>query len=393
MIRLVSIGGTGDAYLVCALAPEVARVHGSKVVVAVPAKYAAIPQMFGQRFELADEEVRIAGADERLKHEYDNRVGDGLTFFAHPCFTRNQRLDDLTVLPRSPSQADMYRALLGLQVGTPLALPRLPDTSPVVNDAILIPDAVSWPNTRPRFWHELEHEMRAVGWVVRVNDPGWPLSELLARCAAAELVVGPQCGVMSILIAARFPCRKVLATPSIDEGPWFNVGHNLLKSTLPYAYASKFDGNDYDIDEHVVTDANYHEIISTILASPRGLRDTRPLTSIEVHLSPGDFLDRLAVLMVKRDRLGPASVGRELARYAAARPSEWDAMLRKMVDLHFTTFDHLEKSVPSALADSRRDDHAAACLNQTRVEMKRQVDDALRGPYREVKSYHRDAAP
>ena len=389
MIRLVSIGGTGDAYLVSALVPEVVRAYGSAVSVAVPAKYAAIPQMFGQRFELADEEIRVASADERLKREYDNRVAAGLTFFAHPCFTRNQRLDELTILPRSPSQADMYRALMVLPIDAPLTLPQLPDANTVANDAILITDAVSWPNTRPRFWHALERALRAAGWVVRVNNPGWSLAELFARCAAAELVVGPQCGVMSILIAGRFPCRKVLATPSIDGGPWFSVGRRTLRETLPYAYAAKFDGNDYDVEEHVVTDDNHAGIISAIVAAPRGPRDPRPLASVAMPLSPGDFLDRLAVLMVKRDRLGPGIVDRELARYAAARPAEWDVMLRKMVDLHFTTFDHLESVVPKALADTGRDDHAAACLNLTRIEMRRAVDEATRGPYREVKSYHR----
>ncbi len=62
-------------------------------------------------------------------------------------------------------------------------------------------------------------------------------------------------------------------------------------------------------------------------------------------------------------------------------------MLRQLVDLHETTFDRLATDVPDALANVHRDDHVAATLNRRRVEMKRQIDDELRAPYREIKDY------
>lgn len=391
MIRLACIGGTGDVYLVCALAPEVAaRSHGAPVTVAVPAKYAAIPQMFDQRFEIADEEIRTAEGDEHLKREYDNYIAPGRTFYAHPCFTRNQRLDELTVLPRSPSQADMYRALLGLPADAPLALPRLPVATPIRGDAILLTDAVSWPNTKPRFWHALERDMRAAGWNVRVNSPSWPLVELLARCAFAELVVGPQCGVMSILVAGRFLCRIVMATPAIDAGPWFTVGKRTLHDTLPYAYVTKFDGQDYDVEEHFLTDTNHGAVIRSILAAPRAPRDPRPVESITMPLTPGDFLDRLAVLTVKMDRFPPerrALVEREYRRYALAAPPGFvdSVEFRRLLDVHYTAFDFLERTAP----DPDTDHGVAFRLNRTRTIIKNEVDVARRAPYTEVKSYYR----
>jgi hypothetical protein len=388
MIRLVSLGGTGDAYLVCALAHAVERRYGHMVSVSLRERQSAIPGMFGLAHAPADDEILRVEHDSAFQREHDNRIADGATFYAHPCFTRSGvRIDELTTLPGPVSQADMYRALLGLSLDEPLAMPVIPTAEYRPNTALLVPDAVSWPNDQPAFWSTLVGLLRDEGWHVEFNDPARPLADLLRDAAGAEIVVGSQCGLMSILIAAEFPCRKVLCVPSIDEGPGFAVGGRMLRRTFPYAYATKFTGNDYDVDEYRITVSNHLDVAQSILAAPRGRRDPRPTTTITMPLTPGDFLDRLAVLMVKQDRLGHA-VDREYLRYAEACPKEWKTYLGRLVDLHETTYDQLAFTVPAALAHPERDDHVAVALNRSRVELKRQIDDELRAPYREVKSYY-----
>ncbi len=390
MIRLVSIGGTGDAYLTCALAGAVREKYGDDVTVVLKETYAAIPAMFGLPCDPRPvDEILGVERDAAMHREYDNQLAPDRIFYVHPCFTRSGvRIDRLTILPGPISQADMYRALLGLELDAPLALPRLPIPQPRPNVALLIPNAVSWPNTQLGFWISLQRALSAAGWETEANDWAWPLDELLHRVASAEMVVGPQCGVMSILAAARFPCRKVFATPSIDDGPGIHIaGHTLLR-TYPYGYVRKFDGRDYDVEEYKVTDVNHDAVIAAITSAPRGSRDPRPVAAVEVSLSPGDFLDRLAVLIAKRAR--GLSVGREHARYIELCPPEWSGFLASLIDLHSETFDALQRTVPLALADARRDDHEAAALNRQRVEMTRAIDAELRGPYAEVrKSYHR----
>lgn len=388
MIRLACLGGTGDSYLVCALAHAVREHYGHEVMIALKERQRAIPLMFDLHWQAADEEIAQAEAGHAMQANYENRIEDNRTFYAHPCFTRSGvRVDDLTTLPGSISQADMYRALMGLPLDALLALPKVPSREHRSGSVLMIPSAVSWPNDQPGFWVELQRRLAAAGWETEFNRHEWSLAELLERAVSAEMVVGPQCGLMSILVAAEFPCRKVIATPSIDEGPGFPVGRTLLRKTYPYGYVTKFTGHDYDVEEYRVTAENHAVIIDTIIDIPRAPRDPRPVTTINMPLTPGDFLDRLAVLMVKRDCLGPGVVDRELARYAEARPSEWNILLRPLVDLHFTTFDVLAETVPIALKNAWRDDHAAVVLNKTRVELKQKIDETLRAPYRETKSY------
>jgi hypothetical protein len=345
--------------------------------------------MFGLQYDPRPvDEIRDVERDGTLHREYENTLGPGRVFYAHPCFTRSGvRIDELTTLPHAISQADMYRALLGLPLDAPLALPRLPTPEPRPNTAVLLTEAVSWPNDQPAFWTALAGALRVGGWSVEIPGSSPSLESLLLLAASAEMVVGPQCGVMSILVAAEFPCRKVLATPSIDEGSGFLVGRTLLKKTYPYAYVTKFTGQDYDVEEYRVRAETHGEIIASILVAPRTPRDPRPVTTVEMPLTPGDFLDRLAVLTVKVRR-GLLLASREANRYAEALPEEWLRLLASLVDLHETTFDRLATDVPDALENKWRDDHVAVTLNRQRVELKRAIDDELRAPYREVKDYY-----
>lgn len=278
MIRILSLGGTGDAYLVSALARAVMVKYTSPVRIALRSRYTYIPASFGMEYEVADDEVAAAENNTDLQRDYDNQVAPDRTFYAHPCFTRSGvRIDELSTLPGVLSQAHLYRALLGLSLDEPLSLPSVPAVETKPNSALLIPQAVSWPNDQPKFWRALERALRANGWDVRVNDPAVPLVDLFMQAAGAEMVAGPQCGVMSILVSGRFPCRKVFCTPSIDGTPGFFVGKRVLNQTYPYGYVTKFDGLQYNVEEYRLTSGNHAEVIQAILTAPRTPRDPAPV--------------------------------------------------------------------------------------------------------------------
>lgn len=399
--RLAVLGGTGDAYLVCALAHAMEAAHGYRAEVILHSKLAAVARLFPWvTHRIDDVLVAMAERNQALQRSYDNRLLGGEVFYAHPSFSRSGvRLDQLTAGPTA-SQADMYRALLQLPPETPLRLPEVPPARPETGTVLVIDSAVSWQNTQPEFWRALTRRLRSGGLLVTENDRSWSLDELLRRCAASEWVIGPQCGVMSILAAGRFPCRKTFATPSMDghrlSGYWF-------RDTYPYGYVTKFDGEDYDVEEFKITDANRSEVVELIASGVNARRlkshDPRPVRSVSVPLSPGDFLDRLAVLAVKREKFSGddrAAIEREYQRYdEASRTLLTDfpgvsSLLYGMVLLHRRTFDHLERHVPAALRGDTSGALDAARFNRERVELKREVDAACRAPYTEVKSYNHE---
>lgn len=391
MSRIAVLGGTGDAYLVCALVAGSDKLKRAQI--AIKSRQSAIPAMFGLNWDASDAEIEHVESDKQKHLDYDNRLFQGRTLYAHPCFTRGEaRLDDLTVLDHPPSQADMYRVILGLPIDSPLAQPKIPITTPRSGSAVLITEAVSWPNDQPLFWHGLQNALRAGGWSVKVNERSVPLEDLLTLAAGAEMVVGPQCGLMALLVAGQFPCRKVLATPTIDGGPGFQVGTRWMRKTYPYAYVNKFDGNDYDVEEYRITEYNHREIIAEILAAPRTPRDPRPVASITMPLTPGDFLDRLAVLSVKKMR-GVRGVDRELRRYVEMLPTLPRGLndeFAELLELHGVAFSLLENIVPAALngGTAPGEHDAVVKINRTRVMLKNAIDAACRAPYREAKSYY-----
>lgn len=403
MIRLVTIGGTGDAYMVCALYDAFRRHHGlAEVEVCGKSKYAAIADLFRVPYVSDDEIVREAESSLEMQQTYENiLLAPNTTFYVHPCFLRSEiRVDKLTTKPEA-SQADMYRMILRVPLDTPLAIPEVPAYEQERDSVLLIPEAVSWPNTQPKFWSMLETALRGIGRSVTRNDPAWSLKELFDRCGRAEWVIGPQCGVMSILCTGRFPCRKTLASPILNDA---NKKLAFLSaSTFPYAYVTKFSNADYDVEEFEVTDDNHEELVISIIAGANALRlrhhDPRPVLTITAPLSPGDFLDRLAVLTVKRNRFaaGPrrAAIEREYQRYVTIRNSlqfgpEVESLFARLLDVHGQAFDLLERMVPAALNDNMEGcDHVAAVrLNRDRVHLKQSVDAVCRGPYTEAKSYY-----
>lgn len=399
MIRLVVLGGTGDVYLIASLFEAFKR-HQNRddVELVIKSRYGCIAEMFGLPYTADDALIQNAERDQNMQRDYDNVIANGRCFYAHPSFIKNNlRVDHMTTKP-DVSQADMYKVMLQIPPDEPLALPRIPEVPARPGVVLLIPEATSWPNNQPGFWNVLSVFLRGAGWTVETNNNGWSLKQLFEHCAAAEWVIGPQCGVMSILVTGRFPARKTLATPSIDGNStyWFS------KNTYPYAYVTKFSNQDYDVEEFKITDSNHADLVSSIAAGSNALRlwphDPRPITSVTMPLTPGDFLDRLAILTVKREKFGKrerAAIEREYQRYVEARniaglPAEANAMFDELVRTHGEAFDVLAQMVPEALGGTvSSGKHVDVVrLNKRRVELKQAVDAACRGPYTEIKSYY-----
>jgi hypothetical protein len=128
VIRLVVLGGTGDAYLICALAGAFERKHGRPVTVVMREKFGAVAELFpGVRVAFDEALVHRAENDPEMQRTYQNDLlSDDAPFYAHPCFVRSPtRVDHLTTKPDA-SQADMYRMVLGLPIETPLARAHAP---------------------------------------------------------------------------------------------------------------------------------------------------------------------------------------------------------------------------------------------------------------------------
>ena len=87
---------------------------------------------------------------------------------------------------------------------------------------------------------------------------------LFGDLLVAEHVIGPQCGVMSVLIEAGFPCRKTLAITELSAANPYLFG---LTETMPYGHCSTFAGNDHpDVRHFVVSPTNWEEAIERIAA-------------------------------------------------------------------------------------------------------------------------------
>lgn len=399
MIQIVALHGTGDVYLISALVKAFRQQHGRDVGLIIKSKYACIAQMFDVPYSCDDDLIRHAEGDLPLQRDYDNVIADGRLFYAHPSFFRtNVRLDHLTTMP-DVSQADMYKILLRIPPDAELSLPRIPEGAPERGKVVIIPQARSWPNSQPAFWPLLDRALKEAGWNVHNNPPHWSLQQLFEECASAEWVIGVQCGVMSILVTGRFPCRKTFATPDVDLDRNFLFSQN----TFPYGYVTKFSNQDYDVEEFKIASNTHFALVNAIVSGSNALRlwphDPQPTKSITVPLTPGDFLDRLAVLTVKYGRFSPvrrAAIEREFQRHNELRnqaqfSGDVEALFQRLIELHSATFDLLEKMVPEALGSGTMavEDHIEAVrLNRDRVEIKRAIDAACRAPYREEKSYY-----
>lgn len=389
----------------CALFDAFRRHHDREAAeVVLHSKLEAVAGLFDVPYRVDDAVVEHAQRNQAFQRSHDNQLLASPLFYAHPSFMRSGvRVDQLTARA-GWSQADMYRMMLRLPPDTPLALPRIPATART-HHVLVIDKATSWANSQPLFWEKLVRALEAAGRYVVRNDPDWTLEHLLRRCAAAEWVIGPQCGVMSILAAGRFPCRKTFASPSMD----YNVlPDQWMDHTYPYGYVTKFDGADYDVEEFKITDDNHDEIAALIAGGSNALEllphDPSPVLSVSVPLSPGDFLDRLAILMVKRDnfdRIRRALIEREYQRYCEALfrlrasdriSSEVEGLFSRLISLHSDAFHALKEVVPERVKlEASVEAHAKVVeLNRERVKLKNLIDALCHAPYAEVKDYYKE---
>lgn len=387
MNKLVTMFGTGDTYLVCALFRAYVAKYGPSEIIC-KTSHATIPRMFGIQFQLNDSIVTLAETGHWQTIE-------DLTYVHPSCPLNYTRPDQFTFKCGDISQADMYRALLDLPLNTMLDHPKINRTAgQIKKSALLIFEAKSWPNTQPLFWRKLNNALVKEGWSVEWNTGAQSLDELFEQCARTEWVIGPQCGVMSILTTARFACRKSFCTPAIDDAEKRPPDYPIHR-TFPYAYVSKFSGEDFDVDEFKITDHNHDDVIVKLLQAQAG-RLQAPVMTINAPLSPGDFLDRLAVLHVKLEKfdvMRRAAIQREHDRYYEIYKAQpfcgqlFDSLLLN----HRKTFDLCSSYVPDALVgknDEQR--HAKAIqLNKERVELKRKIDLICQSPYSDVKDYYR----
>lgn len=395
--KVVVLGGTGDAYLISALHAAAQGVHGP-IEIVTRERLACVPEMFGIPHSVDDGLVTRAEQDFNFQRDHNN-IHSNEIFYAHPCFIRTPfRVDHLTTKP-DVSQADMYKMMLLINPYAPLTLPNLPDVEQEEGRVTLIEDSTSWPNTQSSFWPHLVGALQDAGWQVAVNDRGWSLSELFLRCASSEWVIGPQCGVMSVLVTGEFKCRKTLATPSLDG----NIRPEYLaRETYPYGYVTKFSNRDYDVEEFKIENHNHDELIHSIVHGANGRRlwshNPWPVHTIQVSLTPGDFLDRLAVLTVKRQRLPDhlrAAQEREFLRYqeqyrqGGFENTEVQKLYHELRELHLHTYEVLDSLVPETLNGGASQDFVAMVrFNKDRVRLKTEIDRVCHAPYTEVKSYY-----
>jgi len=399
--ELVVLGGLGDVYLVAALYESFCRHHECDAELIVKSGHAAFVNLLhGIRYRVDDDLIAYAEDDHSFQENYENELFIGRPFYPHPCLTRTRiDLTPLTTIPRV-SQATMFRSILRLPPESPLALPVVPQRQ-MLSRTVMIVEANTWPNTQPAFYPRLIEAMTELGWSVWVNDRELPLRQLLERCAETAWIIGPQCGLMSILVTGRWPCRKTIATPSIDGGC---VPEYWASETYPYAYTSTFADQDFDIEEFKITSDNHDDVIAAIMAGKNALRfayDPGPVSLIYAPLSPGDFLDRLAILTNKRRVFSPsqrARIEREYQRLTEIKRQQHfspqlEALFERLILVASETYDLLAEAVPDALGHGWMDpqQHVRAMrLNEIRVRLKQQIDEVAHGAFSEIKSYYAD---
>lgn len=405
--RLVVLGGSGDAFLVLSLLEAFQRRHGRPDVrVVLRQRLASVARLFGLPCEINDDLVASAEADTVFQAQYENSFLDPrVPYYVHPCFLRTLfRVDQLTVRPDA-SQADMYRMLLRLPFDEPLALPLAEFRDPIrtiPRSVVMITDSTSWPNIQPGFWPLLADRLARDGWQVHVNDKAESFDQLIDRCTRAQWVIGPQCGTMSIMVTGQFACRKTLATPNIDGN---RQSQYLASETFPYGYVTKFSNLDFDVEEFKVSDGDHAELVELISRGQNALHlwphDPSPVMSVVAPLAPGDFLDRLAVLTVKRRRFTErkkAAIEREYQRFSEIRrqlrlPAEVNILFDELFQLHMTCYDALAGVVPAALRGEYLGEHVFVIqANRRRIEIKAAIDAICHAPYGEIKDYYGEEA-
>lgn len=384
MINLVTRHGTGDTYMTLAFARAFAQARREEVTVLIKQEHESIGRMFP--------DVKSS-----------TFIGDLIAFQAHnmsEAFVEVHPtsyagdISRFALLDRPTTHADLWRALLGLSLSEPMARGWYDHKATRLPGRVFIIDrARSWPNHHPEFWQQLTHALEQADWDVRLVSENNSLAEVFQQCSDAEWVIGPQCGVMAILCHALFPCRKTIATPSIDGTGW------IVPRTYPYANVTKFAGEDYDVDEVKITGDTTVAVKQVMKRSGGlGLR----VHGVTVDLTHGDFFDRLSILEIKMTqfpRMMAAGVQREYLRYKdIAEPifaRYGEPLLLNYISLkacNQKAWEHNERAVPDALNHkSMQSDHAEAIrFNYARVKYKNQINEICCSASSEIKSYYKE---
>ena len=377
MRYLLTDHGTGDAYMTLAFARACEERHGPTTV-CLPSRHADLRPMFPDVGVMVD---APPGVPDVMIHPSNTTLG--------------VRIDHLALLGRRLTHADLWRAMLHL----PRDARMRRGTQPLIANrddeaVILIPEARSILNDHPTFWQSLHHRLVERGHHVLVNDPRWSLAELLQRCAWAGWVIGPQCGVMAILCHAMFPCRKTIATPSLD-------GHEYFRRTYPYMGVETYAGESYADVAEVKIAADHHRAVEEVLSGRPESSAGAPVEYVQTPLSHGDFFDRLSILELKVKKLEPlpAVVLREYLRYreiAEATGLTTHPQFLAAYDLlkivNEKAWEHNEISVTEMYGEGKNISlhfSEAARYNRQRVELRNAINRMCGSWSFEVKSYYK----
>lgn len=426
--------GLGDTYLLAALCQAFRAKYcrqGQRLLLIVKESHRDLAEMFD------GVEVR-AVPDAALHHKgLRSSIMPGVPMFAHPSFVdvRSDYPEDYhgdptgRALPGRMSDAAMYAMILGLHPATPLTLPKVLDAARAEAEqiavrlaiapgrtVILSPEANSWPAAPEPLWSMITDSLSREGWTVVRNDPARiPLRCVIPLLEIAGWFVGSNCGLMQTIVLGRAACRKTILTKSVHLG---EVGAYANGAPLPYTCVygfRKVDGHQYDVEEFRVDDESRFGEVAELLATGRNARgpvpDPRPTQTLDLPTAPGDVIDALIIMQIKRDKLGQSRVSYRdiavlcevrdgLARECADVPA-LEAELRRLNEVAWDNNEILiqtyadpnfgsETWVPNCSINEENALKAfgrAHRSNQERVRVKNKINAACRYGSREEKSY------
>ena len=367
--------GTGDTYMTLAFAHHVGRpvVYGNPAHAAIAAMFPDVPSSQGTVGEVA--------------------------LHIHPEAAPPVGISRYALLGRPVTHADLWRGLLQLPLDAEMRRGQFKcDYHPEEREVLLVTQARSWPNSHPEFWDHLEGRLRAQYWNVYRNDPTWSLQKLFDECWMHRWVIGPQCGVMSILCHAGFPCRKTFATPSVD-------GHPYYKRTFPYASVRTFAGEDYDDVEEVKITSDLGRAVDEVMSGRHARRlpvRRNQVHGVQITLTHGDFFDRLSILEIKSKMLAGDKRAMIMRDYLHHREVADPIVLAnphvlplyaKLLCCNAEAWTHNETSVTGMLQNGTElSEHfaIAARHNKDRIAIKNQISALLSSAHVEVKSYYEE---
>jgi len=343
---IVSLYSLGDTYLLCALGEKFRRYHcrdGAPLILIIKESHLAVAEMFIQHFDrvylVKDHSINHV-TDHAMRHKINSPFKKDSGMLIHPHHMNDTRVDDFTNID-GVSHTAMFAHLMRMPITTSLS-PAIPVPGKEEGAAdlcrkhnivrgrsvILFPDSNSWPQPEDAFWAEIPARLAARGWHVYTNGSGnrhgrrasplpgsklidVPLDLVLPVLSYAGWAIGALCGLMNIIIATRTECRKTIVVHGPRPGEILHINDYLnVTSAYPFAHQRKLDNCDYDIEEFQVRGPETYPAIADRIANGFNANfDTQPsanpVSRITTQISPGELLDKIAVLQVKMKKLGP----------------------------------------------------------------------------------------